>query len=1088
MKRMIQCAVSFLLLLTLHFPLTSARAQGTAFTYQGSLNSGGSPANGLFDFRFRLDADPVGNTILSTVLTNSIGVTNGLFTTTIDFGAGWFNGSNYWLEVDVKTNSFATYTTLNPLQQLTPAPYAVMANSASNLLGVLPAGQLSGAIANNNLPANPNFSGTVTAGFFSGNGANLTSLNANNLSSGTVPLARLPGAVVTNNQTGVILGGTFSGNGSGLTTLNASQLTSGVVPQGVLPGFQAPFYSTIGGGIQNTSSASYSVVGGGTQNTASGGESTVGGGNVNTASGTDSTVGGGYNNTAGNFSTVGGGYQNSASGNLFGDATVAGGTGNQVTGDFASIGGGQNNTNSGNFGTVGGGSVNLIDASGDHSAIGGGFGNHVVGYESTISGGYFNLINGQDDVIAGGDLNVINLGANQSFIGGGINNTNTGSLAIILGGDHNVATNNSFAAGHRAKAINQGAFVWADSQDTDFSSTATNQFNVRANGGVRLVTSGAGMTLDGQPVFAGSNGSGLTNLSASQLTSLSSTNGLGGPTGNFFVGPSGNATTSGGANTSLGYGALLTNTSASYNTAVGEFALTSNTSGGENTAIGASALGYNTIGYYNTAIGKEALYKNTNGFYNTASGWRALFGNTNGGANTGDGAEALANNVSGSDNTASGAAALGLLGSANGAGGTNNIALGYFAGSAFTGNESSNIDIGSPGIVGDNKIVRIGTPGIHTQTYLAGVINGNGSGLTNLNATQLASGTIPLAQLPSAVVTNNETGVTLAGTFSGTGNGLASLNASQLTSGTVPLGRLPAAVLTNNQTAAVTLSNLTLTGTLTLPGSAPGVGVQAAIKSGTSLFIFADTNDSFFAGVDAGNTLVTGAANAGFGGSSLGALTSGAYNSAGGFGALRNLQTGYENTALGLDALQDLVSGSNNVAIGGAALAFSGSLTGGGGSSNIAIGQLAAQNYQYNESGNIIIGNDGVPFDENVIRIGTPGSHTSAFIAGVVTDVGGVQVGTNGTTMSFIQSGQAIMPSSSLVLTNFTVTFPHAFTATPKVIASISGDPGFASASDTFAMSIRALTTTTGFTVNVMRVDSASGWSQQLRINWQAWQ
>jgi hypothetical protein len=34
------------------------------------------------------------------VFTNAIPVTNGLFTTTIDFGAGFFNGSNYWLEGD----------------------------------------------------------------------------------------------------------------------------------------------------------------------------------------------------------------------------------------------------------------------------------------------------------------------------------------------------------------------------------------------------------------------------------------------------------------------------------------------------------------------------------------------------------------------------------------------------------------------------------------------------------------------------------------------------------------------------------------------------------------------------------------------------------------------------------------------------------------------------------------------------------------------------------------------------------------------------------------------------------------------------
>src|SRR5487761_2696795 len=100
-----------------------AHAQGTAFSYQGQLQNNGSPVNGLYDFRFRLDADPAGSTILATVFTNAIPVSDGLFTTTIDFGAGWFNGTNYWLEVDVRTNSAANYTALSPLQALTPTPY-----------------------------------------------------------------------------------------------------------------------------------------------------------------------------------------------------------------------------------------------------------------------------------------------------------------------------------------------------------------------------------------------------------------------------------------------------------------------------------------------------------------------------------------------------------------------------------------------------------------------------------------------------------------------------------------------------------------------------------------------------------------------------------------------------------------------------------------------------------------------------------------------------------------------------------------------------------------------------------------------------
>src|SRR5258708_29632457 len=118
-------------LLVLLSPLNSQLstwAQGTAFTYQGRLNSGGNPASGSYDFRFRLAADPAGNNYVgSPVLTNALPVADGLFTVTLDFGTAAFTGSNYWLEVDVKTNGASSYFNLSPLQALTPAPYAIFA-------------------------------------------------------------------------------------------------------------------------------------------------------------------------------------------------------------------------------------------------------------------------------------------------------------------------------------------------------------------------------------------------------------------------------------------------------------------------------------------------------------------------------------------------------------------------------------------------------------------------------------------------------------------------------------------------------------------------------------------------------------------------------------------------------------------------------------------------------------------------------------------------------------------------------------------------------------------------------------------------
>jgi hypothetical protein len=138
-------------------------AQGTAFTYQGKLDTNGSPATGSFDFQFKLFPDPLGNLpqVGTTFLTNGIPVAGGLFTVGVDFGAGIFTGSNYWLLVGVRTNGGTSYNDLSPLQPVTPTPYSIMANSASNLLGGLPTSDLNGTVGNAQLA---NSSVTVAAG------------------------------------------------------------------------------------------------------------------------------------------------------------------------------------------------------------------------------------------------------------------------------------------------------------------------------------------------------------------------------------------------------------------------------------------------------------------------------------------------------------------------------------------------------------------------------------------------------------------------------------------------------------------------------------------------------------------------------------------------------------------------------------------------------------------------------------------------------------------------------------------------------------------------------------------------------------
>jgi len=105
-----------------------ATALGTAFTYQGRLGDGGAPANGSYDLTLKLyDAVTNGAQVGATADLRAQGVTNGLFTVTLDFGADAFAGEARWLEIQVRTNGAAAYITLTPRQPLTATPYALYA-------------------------------------------------------------------------------------------------------------------------------------------------------------------------------------------------------------------------------------------------------------------------------------------------------------------------------------------------------------------------------------------------------------------------------------------------------------------------------------------------------------------------------------------------------------------------------------------------------------------------------------------------------------------------------------------------------------------------------------------------------------------------------------------------------------------------------------------------------------------------------------------------------------------------------------------------------------------------------------------------
>jgi len=207
--RVLRCLLLTSVLISIvNFQLSTAWAQGTAFTYQGQLNDGGAPANGSYDLTFALfNTNVTGTALAGTLTNNATAVSNGLFTVTLDF-SNRFDGTPRWLEIGVRTNGASGFTTLSPRQPLTPTPYAIFANSASNLSGTLPAAQLAG---------------TLPPSAFAGYTNTVALTNGGNLFAGTF--------------SGIFSGifsGAFFGNGGGVTNVNVTNLT-GVLANNQLP-------------------------------------------------------------------------------------------------------------------------------------------------------------------------------------------------------------------------------------------------------------------------------------------------------------------------------------------------------------------------------------------------------------------------------------------------------------------------------------------------------------------------------------------------------------------------------------------------------------------------------------------------------------------------------------------------------------------------------------------------------------------------------------------------------------------------------------------------------------------------------------
>jgi hypothetical protein len=163
----------------------------------------------------------------------------------------------------------------------------------------------------------------------------------------------------------------------------------------------------------------------------------------------------------------------------------------------------------------------------------------------------------------------------------------------------------------------------------------------------------------------------------------------------------------------------------------------------------------------------------------------------------------------------------------------------------------------------------------------------------------------------------------------------------------------------------------------------------------------------------------TGIANTATGDNALEQDTTGSDNTATGQIALENNTTGNGNTAVGTAALATNGTGTGNTAVGNQALVDSlgnnntavgyESLGGGIGNNNIALGSSAGIEVS-STSNNIEIGNVGSSTDSGTIRMGTSGTQTAFFAAGV----SGVATGLNNAVPVMIDSnGQLGTVSSS---------------------------------------------------------------------------
>jgi Chaperone of endosialidase len=344
-----------LLGLAIAIALDQGAAQAATFTYHGSLQDSGKPAEGKYDLELTLySALSGGSTIGGPLVLYQVPVHAGSFSTQADFGPLSNIAGTAWLGVKVRPvgkSDFAALDARAPVSadataSVCPGAWTLAGNSGNppgSYLGTADATSLvfqtSGQVAMTISP--PAASQTEQA-----TGTNVVAgYSGNSVASGVVgaTIAGGGGTLVGTDQSNLIVaGGDYATVSGGLSNhagpaaaIVGGQYNSAGLFGGVLGGLEnvAGPYAFVGGGLSNTASGTRAVVAGGNTNMATGTESAVAGGKNNTASGTMAFIGGGSANIAGGDFSYAGGFLATVR-NAAQASSPAGCSGNNTCGDF----------------------------------------------------------------------------------------------------------------------------------------------------------------------------------------------------------------------------------------------------------------------------------------------------------------------------------------------------------------------------------------------------------------------------------------------------------------------------------------------------------------------------------------------------------------------------------------------------------------------------------------------------------------------------------------------------------------------------------------------------------------------------------